>query len=737
MNQSSRMRVLERARKLGASWSASFLLWLAFTAAMVYYAIFPLNAIWQTDGIVQQDCAQWMWNLWSVNEAITSGHNPYASKVIYFPIGVANLSHQAIAVGFFPVTFLVKTLTGGAALYPLYTYRLLIWLCLTLLMYFSYWLLRELSFAWGAAVPAAIAYTFSDFFMDHIGHLNILAGFFIPLSALLIVRFYKKPASFGNATKAAVILGSAVYFTESSFYIYLATLLFVLFQLPFAAARKVLMDKLKQAGARRLFAAAAVFLLVTTPYLFLLVHDDVIKPSPSENSIYSANLASFFIPHPQRTPLYGPLFSALAARPTAGIGGYEVFTSFLLLLFGLIGVIVAKRRLVRIAAFTAIVFYVLSLGPTLKVFERDTGFTMPYAFLMRLPLFDWGRTPSRFVMIGMFFLMIVAGGGLTWLRGIVTKYWSPRGGLIISSLLLVWAISEAYPHTPRQPALIAPQNLASRVTGPVLNLPLNVNDGYAMFLQVFHRQPIATGYLARGFREREEHFIRLRRLLDKGGAGLCDGLSEMGIKTIILGPESYMIRAAAEMGPLNLGQCSFNIVDLRGTSNASSVRTDGSPARGWENPKEFPRFVSGTTLNFNLASANPFLWYGWSGIEPFSRWTSKGEAAVVFSLDGTGDQLVRIKMSPFLAAGKLERQLVKIKINGQLIASMTLNEPESKVYSVLAPSTLLRENNVLTFELPDADSPHYLGVSDDTRLLGINVQWIKLDRVGVDPPVGK
>ena len=89
---------------------------------MVYYAIFPLNAVWQTNGIVEQDCAQWMWNLWSVNEAITSGQNPYASKLIYFPIGVANLSHQAISVGFFPVTFLVKTVSGGAPLYPLYTY---------------------------------------------------------------------------------------------------------------------------------------------------------------------------------------------------------------------------------------------------------------------------------------------------------------------------------------------------------------------------------------------------------------------------------------------------------------------------------------------------------------------------------------------------------------------------------------------------------------------------------------
>jgi hypothetical protein len=58
-------------------------------------------------------------------------------------------------------------------------------------------------------------------------------------------------------------------------------------------------------------------------------------------------------------------------------------------------------------------FFVLSLGPTLKIFGTETGIPMPYSVLMKVPPFDSGRTPVRFVVVGMFFLMIVAAVGLS------------------------------------------------------------------------------------------------------------------------------------------------------------------------------------------------------------------------------------------------------------------------------------------------------------------------------------
>ena len=204
-----------------------------------------------------------------------------------------------------------------------------------------------------------------------------------------------------------------------------------------------------------------------------------------------------------------------------------------------------------------------------------------------------------------------------------------------------------------------PQDLASRVTGPVLNLPLDVNDGYAMFLQLFHRQPIATGYLARGSREREEHFIRLRRLLDKGGAALCDGLAEMGIKTIILASESYMIRVAADMEPLNLVNAHLNIVDLRGRVRFTTVEMDTLPTSGWE-ALRIPAFREERQL-IQHDECESFLCYGWSALSLFT-WSIK-ERRLLSLLEGTGDSWFVLRCRPS-SQPEMERQRVNISLTG-------------------------------------------------------------------------
>ncbi len=729
------LRVVERPlRRAAESRRASFPLCFVFALLMIFNCVLPLNAVWSKNGIVESDCAQAMWNLWAVNEAITSGHNPYATRLLYYPTGAPNLSHQAIAAGFFPVTFLVKTWTRASPLYPLYAYRLITWLCFGLLLYSSYWLLRELGFSLWAAGICAVAYSFSDFFMEHIAHINILAGFFIPLAALSIVRFYREPESTTRAVSAAIVLAAAVYFTETTLYIYLGLLLFVLLMSLGASERRGLAGKLAQAGWRRMLLASIIFVLLIAPYLLLLLRDDSLKPPLSEHATYSANLAGFFIPHPQRTPLYGGFFATLVARVTTGVGGYEVFISFVLLIFAVIGVLTTKQRLVRVAAVAALVFYVLSLGPTLKIFERDTGFTMPYAFLMRLPPFDWGRTPSRFVVIGMFFVMIVAASGLTWTGRAVMRRLNRGASVTLMSLLALWTIAEAYSPTPRQQVFVPPLFLEKSVAGPVLNLPVFNTDGYSMLLQLFHHQPIATGYLARISPERQQHVVELRRLFDKGGAELCEQATRMGIKTIIIAPEAYISDVAPDMGPLNLGPCSLNVVDLRESGATSNEQAGVSQFARSEQPRGYPSFAPGATLNFNTVEAIPFLWYGWSGIEPHSRWSSKGTAAVVFSLETTArDRLLLVRMSPFLAPGKLDAQRVRVGINGKIIETLTLADDNPKIYKVVVPRAALREQNVLTFELPDAASPASLGLGDEARLLGINVEWIKLDFADAEP----
>src|SRR4051794_34905104 len=266
-----------------------------FTTGMIYNWIFPLGALFYTRGIDGNDCGQMTWNLWHTNEAISNGRNPFFASELFYPGGV-HLAHHTLAAGFFPLTFLVKHLSGGDPMYPLYTYRLIPLICFTLLLYFSFWFLRELAVTRLAALAAAIGYSFSHFYMAHIIHINHLAGFLIPLIGLLAVRAYRAPRR--NLLLLAFVAGVSVYFTEFTLYVYLTIMLLVLAMLAFSDLRRDLMMKVRTAGAGNLVASMAIFVLLVGPFVFMLLSDQAMKPGAVQASIWSGNLAGFVIPDP-------------------------------------------------------------------------------------------------------------------------------------------------------------------------------------------------------------------------------------------------------------------------------------------------------------------------------------------------------------------------------------------------------------------------------------------------------
>jgi hypothetical protein len=144
---------------------------------------------------------------------------------------------------------------------------------------------------------------------------------------------------------------------------------------------------------------------------------------------------------------------------------------------------------------------------------------------------------------------------------------------------------------------------------------------------------------------------------------------------------------------------------------------------------EAPLYALGRGIDFRAPESDKYLWYGWSGAEECCRWSSAGRAAIIFSLDEEErpDTLL-LKIGPFLAPGRLDWQRVDVSLNGQPLASMELTEREAKIHSIRIPEGALRDRNVLAFVLRDATSPASLGLSDDARRLGINLEWLELAR---------
>jgi hypothetical protein len=146
-------------------------------------------------------------------------------------------------------------------------------------------------------------------------------------------------------------------------------------------------------------------------------------------------------------------------------------------------------------------------------------------------------------------------------------------------------------------------------------------------------------------------------------------------------------------------------------------------------PAEWPPLHWEQPLAFDQGETNRYLWYGWSGPEPGFRWNEGTEAAVVFSLNETGPARLEMRLAPFVLPGRVAQQRLTLALNGcNLSPRMTLTDGAPQTLSFSLPEGCLAAHNELIFTLPDAVSPQSSGLGNDSRLLGVRVEWLRLAR---------
>ena len=141
--EASEARASQRVHR--SFWPLTFVACLGFTLLMVYTQVFPLGSVPYSLGLKGQDSAQMIWNVWHSSEAVIHGRNPYYTDQLFYPLGTS-LAHHTLAPGFFPITLVVRVLSGNSPIYPVYAYRIIILLSFTLLLFFTFQFLRELGF---------------------------------------------------------------------------------------------------------------------------------------------------------------------------------------------------------------------------------------------------------------------------------------------------------------------------------------------------------------------------------------------------------------------------------------------------------------------------------------------------------------------------------------------------------------------------------------------------------------
>jgi hypothetical protein len=267
-----------------------------------------------------------------------------------------------------------------------------------------------------------------------------------------------------------------------------------------------------RAGLTRLAVLGAVAGVLVAPMLIPMLQEArtaTYMQSPALDTLfYSSDVVDAFVPSPFH-PLWGQVGAAVAAHfPSRHPAERVVFVGYTALLLGLLAVAVFRRRkAVLFWGMTALGAWVLSLGPVLQVWGRSTftafGITvpLPYLALYYVPLLNIFRAPSRFIVLTMLALAVLAGfvlagvGRMRW-RGVSRP--APGWGIsaVVGALVLLefLAIPSMVPPGYNVPFY---QELAQEPGNfAILELPLRPMSDYETY-QTVHGKPIIGGYLSR------------------------------------------------------------------------------------------------------------------------------------------------------------------------------------------------------------------------------------------------
>ncbi|WBB75200.1 DUF2079 domain-containing protein [Micromonospora sp. WMMD1128] len=376
---------------------------LLVTLAALALALWVTSGMWRdpntrTITVNSSDQALFEWLLAFGGHALTHGENPFFTHLINVPDGVnlaVNTSITVYAAVFAPLTYLVG---------PPVTFLVILTLNLAATAVAWYWLLsRHLVGSRLAAGVGALFIGYCPAMVSHANaHLNWTAGWLVPLLIWGVFRL-RRP---GRAVTGGIVLGLlvAVAFSiaaEGLFFTALALALFLLVRAAhparWAEARAVLPRMLAGLGVTALVAGV----LLAYPLWLHFAGPQRFHGTGFDPLIHSEDVAAY-LSYPRRSLAgWAGFGTSLAPNPTEE----NSFFGVPLLLLALACFVLLWRRADRAfratllaLGVTAVVFAVLSWGPTVKWNGRRTDQLLPFGVLDNLPVVN-AALPSRLALV--------------------------------------------------------------------------------------------------------------------------------------------------------------------------------------------------------------------------------------------------------------------------------------------------------------------------------------------------
>lgn len=489
---------------------------IAFAVCLALGFIFTLpGSLSLNSGLLGDpgDNFQHAWFLWHFARALLHGHNPFYTRLMFYPTR-ANLAWSTTD----PLAgFLALPLSIFAG--PVIAYNFSLVLQLALAAFCARLFCLRISRNEVAAFIGGMVFGFSPYLMAQgLQHLSLVTAFPIPLFALALDRIFSGDSP---SWRGGIPLGLALLLAALAHYNYAA--ICVVFAVLLLAVE--IWQRFR--GGIALFVAriwkpiatgAATFLIGFSPLLWMMLGNssEIPRPRrPGHIEIMSADALGFAIPSWNHV-FFGKF--ARAWNPDLFLAGVEgtVYIGAVVLALAAIGL--WKRRetnqawAIR-AAVLGFAFWILSLGPRIHVLGHELSIPAPGALFFDLPFAKFISAPARFDVIVALCLAILSSLALKYFVETpefrIRRYWMvPLIAVLVMADYLTIPFprsstvdpGKAYSASRTNPAIYgcalpAPLQSGTILTFPLLNAPYCLKS---MWLQVSDqgRFAIVDGYLS-------------------------------------------------------------------------------------------------------------------------------------------------------------------------------------------------------------------------------------------------
>ncbi|MDD5347082.1 MAG: hypothetical protein PHT59_00550, partial [Candidatus Omnitrophica bacterium] len=456
-------------------------------------------------GFPQSDTCLSAWNIWHLKQTLAAGRSPFnfSTGYIFYPQNPSLLLHNYI-------------LASGLASLPLQIFfspvvsmNLIFLLQFVLCGLGMYLVCAHLTSSRPAALWAGITLAFCPYVISQSAYfLHFSNIWFFPWAIYFAWRFFD--TAHAKFSAACGIVAGLCLLEDLTYFFFLTIILLLV-----AAFRLAVKPGVKRMDYFRNFAVGLpVFALITLAYLIQLpgamrgMSSGFLRWPDAAVDYFSLHLPALLRPSGMLSLYRGLPFVPLPdALPTNVFIGYVPLFFVVFALAGLRNLPGTQRRVIFFWLATALIFFLIALGPLPFGKDHALNCLAPYRFVCAGPLRQL-RIPVRFSLGAFIALYIIAAFGVARLLALNNSRRVHTTALCV--FLLALQVMEFTPMPFPLINLEAPaayRELASRSpSSPLLVLPLGWQSSYKtvgsyftliQFYQTVHGHPLFQGQIAR------------------------------------------------------------------------------------------------------------------------------------------------------------------------------------------------------------------------------------------------